>query len=282
MTNLRVSVTELDTWLECKVKWYYSWKLGLRPVADEEDGVSPLISGRTVDFGVQAGLLREPGQDALSVAFRAAALYLAQHGEKATKYIRGVEAAISGMPQAMWDVVSPQSQHKMEIPWGPVTFVGKPDLWYMTENGIYIVDFKSTSKDEWERLLLMQTTNLQPQIYAVLLNEWLLNQGKTVPPLYATHLVLSTRGKHAYGVPRLVSPEHISALSGRIDSVVAEMVRMADPLAAMSPVERLYNHGRISYACRGCDFFAIDEGGLTGADMSDIIATRFEGRKATA
>ena len=110
----RVSVTELETWMECKVKWYYSWRLGLRPVKDEDDGVSPLISGRAVDFGVQAGLLRaDSTADALIIALDAARLYLDQHGESAAKYMRGVEAAISGMPEAAWHYENPQAQHKM-------------------------------------------------------------------------------------------------------------------------------------------------------------------------
>jgi hypothetical protein len=266
---MRVTVSELEQWVECPLKWYYSHVRRLRAKPDPE-AFNPGASGTAIHKGVEAGLLRAPGTQPRRVAMDAIQTYLEVSG--GGRYLRGAEAAISGVPDELWNREAPQAEDQLEVeyPLGEekLLVVGRPDLWYRDGDSLVIVDFKSTAKDEHDRLLTYQTWNMQVRYYAVMLHDTLARG----MPVYTRHVVLSTRGKHAVGAPYLVSP-------GMLNETRDRMLELALAISNRPTDEGLVRIAHYSRACPIiCDYAPIDEIRLTGGNVESIIEEQYERR----
>lgn len=271
---MTVWVTELDTWQECKYKHQLDRVERLEPVPVPDAPPSPMLSGKAIHFGIEAGLLasatKEDGFviDRQAAAIHAAHLYLDESGGE--RFKKGAEAAIRGVPQEIWDAALPQSETRLSVTYGDVTIVGRPDHWVYAPDAITVTDWKSTSKDESDRLERYELFNTQLKFYAVLLADHLRAEGHDTPPLYTRHLVLSTRGKHAYGSPKLLSREVETWARMRMLEVAYEIVEDR-------PVG--FGYAWPDTGCGWCDFNPICIGHLTGADVLYIIKTQFRKRE---
>ena len=273
----RISVTELDNWVDCHRKWYLSNKMGYRP-KPEEVGVSPTLSGSAIHFGIEAGLGRPKNAEPYTYALEAATTFLEAHGEGSERYRRGVHAALLGVPKEYWSA-SHMSEDKMVleyvIPNGEIiNMVGVPDIWFYDGAGaIIIVDMKSTSKEESDRAMTYQLWNMQPHFYAVLLEDYLRHEGIEVPPIYVKHDILSTRGKHFYGEPQLTTKGHRQRMRDR-------MLLLAGQIAEAHKHEHsVFESGKLSYMCKMCDFADVDALALTGRDPQGILDEQYTTRE---
>lgn len=258
-----IRVTSLSTWQECRYKHHLSrggWRL--RPTASS--GLSPQMSGTAIHFGIEAGLLAAPGRNRVAVAVESANAYLDHLG--GDRYRQGVYTALQGVPQEVWDTVNPQSEQRITVEYDLFFLTGKPDLWTYTQDAIIITDFKSTSKDEQDRLEKMQLFNMQPRYYGVLLTAWLVSQGREPPPVYTRHLVLSTRGKHVYGVPQLLS----EAGQRRTQDM---MLKIGHEIAAAKDISFL--DATVSASCTWCEYQDLCVSHLTDGDISDTLESQY-------
>ena len=258
-----IRVTSLSTWQECRYKYHLNTS-GLWLRLGDSSGLSPQLSGTAIHFGIEAGLLAAPGRNKVSVATEAANTYLDRLG--GDRYRQGVYTAIQGVPPEVWETVNPQSEQRYSVEYDTFILTGKPDLWTYSEDAIVITDFKSTSKDEQDRLQKLQLFNMQPRYYGVLLIAWLVSQGREPPPVYTRHLVLSTRGKHVYGVPQLLSEWGWRQAQDM-------MLRIGREIAASEKTSFL--DATVSGSCTWCEFQDLCVGHLTGADTDSIIEERY-------
>jgi hypothetical protein len=288
----RVSITEIQAWQHCRLKWHYQYERKLRLKVDPEEleDLSYLVSGQAIHFGIEAGiLLPVDGFTRQDKAKEAALVYLHNElGEEgARRYIKGVGRAIDGLPQEVWEMAMPQSETKLEVVYsrdgklyplakdqvvadlalkvteGLITIVGVPDAWYENNGAIYIQEYKSTGSDEQKKFSNYELWSQQIGQYAVLLHDSLVQQYITPPTIMSRHILLSTRGKHVVGIPK-PHPKK------RLDMERAWMVEAA------SEVGELPKTPTRGTLCGWCSYGAIDLGLLTGADVDGIIEEKYE------
>lgn len=249
----RVSVTELQTWLECQLKWEYKHRERLRHIKPSQ----PMLTGQAVHFGVEAGLALGKAQ-----AVESALVYLRKSGQE-EKSGKQVVKALEGIPEWVWEIPLPQSETKLEVQFEKVVVVGKPDLWYVDGDGIKVVEFKSSGSKELERLERYERWNTQPLWYLALLKASLNHD----LPCYSQHILLSTRGKHVVGRERFVSDEAVRRAGH-------QMVAISERVG----VDEILPHE--SGSCDFCEFHEICEMRLTGGDFRSKIEQEFKsGRK---
>lgn len=252
-TNKRVSVTEIDTYNKCPRLWRYKFKDGLRT----KELNQAMVSGTAIHAGVEALSL---GRDGVTAALDTLAELAGERGER---FKRGVLTALDGLPDWVAKVKSPVTEDKLEVVYGSITVVGRPDIWFQEGDTIEIWDYKSTSKDEDRRLSQYDQWNDQPRFYGVLLHDHLISQGINPPPIiYTGHIILSTRGKHAVGTPTI--------LAGKLLDDTRE--RMLDLAAAVGEHETMHMS---AFNCGMCDFSKLCEGALTGYPLGDIVEQEY-------
>ncbi len=280
MERIRISVTAIDQWVDCKMKYHYAQELGLRPRPEEEE-VSPTLSGSAIHFGVEAGMNCDPEENPVIVAHEAALTYLYAHEGNVQRYEKGVKTALLGVPQEYWESGHHVSEDKLEVDYGvqtnvtvdpvAVTIVGKPDIYFYDGQSLVIVDLKSSGSDEAQRALRYQQWNMQVWYYAALLEDWLHSQGKNIPPIYVKHTILSTRGKHFHGQPYLLGGKGRDNARTRLLRVAQEIVEQGD--------YNVFLDGKLNYMCSMCDFAEVDALALTGRDPGSMIAEKFTTRE---
>lgn len=269
----KVRISELDTWLRCKLLWKYRYLDQWEKVTDPEEH-SPRLSGSAIHKAIEAMLLSEKNQR--QIGTEALDSYLALY-EGGKKYRAGGITALMGVPDYLLGradlVVEDEVEVYYTVEGPPVTVYGHPDLWFHAEGGITIVDFKSTSKDEWQKLSWYQTWNLQPRYYAVLLHDWLKEQGKALPPFYTQHIIVSTRGKHALGTELLILPSEM-------DEARSRMLYIAGQIAHAAEHETIgFKDAFFSSLCQNCDFALVDEILLVGGEVDSVLAERYTKRE---
>ena len=259
MSAKRVSITEMGVWQRCHLQWHYQYRLRLK---SKTAVLNPyMLSGSAVHFGIEAGLLLGP-----QAAEDAAVTYLkAEVGDKGERYVKGVSHALKGIPEWAWRVASPQSEMKLTIEVGQVTIVGKPDLWWVDDDGLHVVEFKSTSKNPSEKLREYERWNQQPWRYAVLLRAFL--PGLRDIQTGVKHVVLSTNEESVEG-------EEIPCTPARLRLVEETMVQLAQEVG-IEPIVGVFE----PFICEGCNFADLDEVLLTGGDWRDKIAREFVERE---
>lgn len=256
------SVTELSEWLECRLMWYYKHSLRLRR-RRQEAGVT-MGSGAAIHFGLQV-LLSGQGKEAAIVA----ATEHLRHGlgeEKARKYEKGVGLALEGVPDYLTHL-SVVQEDRLEVKYDATSVIGKPDLYYLDDDGLFIVEFKTTSSDEEERLDRYEMWNPQLRFYAVLLHDYLTQLGKPVPPIYTHHILLSTRGRPALGVPTLMRNKALEEWRGL-------MVELANEVGRGTIMPHYSEMG-----CSWCDYGIVCLARLSGMDEEGVIEEKYERRK---
>lgn len=251
----KVRVTELGVYARCPRQWHYKYEEGWRL----KDSYNPyLISGTAIHHGIEASLAlgKDPVAEGLAELERIG-------GPDWQRFEAGVVRAVGGLPEWVYTKPHPMVEQQMEVDYGTVIVTGKPDLWFVDGQTIEIWDWKSTSKDEENRLADYERWNEQPRFYAVLLHDWLKAQGREPPQFFIGHMVLSTRGKHVYGTPSYMSTELLTRARIR-------MVELADRVGqGIYMISNPFN-------CGSCEFNAACEGELTGDDPVAILEDKYE------
>lgn len=251
MTKPSISITELEDWQQCSLLHHFKYGLRLRPPTDEINYI--MLSGRAIHFGVESAILR--GRD---TAVDAATTFLAQYGDVGERFINGVQTALAGIPDWVFEVPTPQVEAPIEVEYQDVIVRGRPDLWWYDGDSIHIVDFKSTSKDEVDKLARYQMWNMQPRRYGVLVRDSL----NRPFPVYTRHIMLSTRGKHIEGRPLLLT-----------EPLLVKVQREMQIIAWQIAVQGTEAPPHYGSHCGFCDYNTICEVQLTGGNIDDIIRT---------
>ena len=239
---MRTSVTALDNWQECQIKYTYR---GRRLKEYNYTPSGPLTSGITFHDSMERAIMTGKINDAYN-------------------YADGVLRMLDRVPKWLLDVKTPVAEDKLEIDIDGITYVGKPDLWTVTDYGVVIYEFKTCSEKGagvTKKLLNYEEWGIQPVRYAWLLQqayEWLEGQ-----PFYRQHILWSTQDYPMEGKEILVS-------QGAIDNAGVDMVRLAN---AIRETEEPTHH--FSPLCNWCDYQQLCRGWLTGADVDGIIAEKY-------
>ncbi len=203
--DIRVSITSLQMFEDCRQKWFYKYVEKWR-ARSGSGGSSAMNSGAAIAEGLEAGLLLETNVlKRVDTAKERALAYLTERQN--TKLVPGVERALDAVPQWIWDIQVPVAEDKFEVLYeipaldkyedlwsADLIIVGKPDLWTIMNDRIKIIEFKSTGDSDSKAKSKLERYYYSPQPldYAVLLRD-------THPelahlPLYTQHVLVTTRG----------------------------------------------------------------------------------------
>jgi len=253
---MRTSVTKLDTWQECQVKYRYSERR-LKEHGYVPSG--PLTSGSTFHDGLERALMTKQITEAYDYAYGTL--------DENNRFLPGVIRMMKDVPAWLLDVKVPVAEDKLEVVYNDMTIVGKPDLWTVKDYGVVVYEFKTCSekgKSMLKKLLNYEEWGIQPTRYAWLLQQtydWL--EGL---PFYRQHILWSTQDKHLEGKEIRIPQE-------ALDNAGADMVRLA------SRIEEEKNKGdnihHFTPLCNWCDYQQLCRGWLTGADVDGIIAEKY-------
>lgn len=258
---MRISVTQLDTYQRCEVLYSYKHIERLQP-RDTSATPEYMKIGRAVASAIESGLSKLPMPD---------------NPEELTKEgLAKVQQCLNAVPKWIWELEIPGvSEDRLEPTYnnGRITLVGRPDLWYLEQQGedvvaLHIVEFKSGAEKYRpgadRKRVEYENWSLQPSRYAVLLRDsypWL--EGL---PAYRQHIYLSTYGHASEGPRILVANE---------DDIREQMVYLASLADSLDRKAHDPLH-HFSFLCDRCEFNQICFGYLTGADLRGIIDENYE------
>lgn len=257
----RISVTELDIWQDCQVRWDLGHRRRLEPVErEEEEEESRLMFGSRMATYLEYALAGQDGMEAQVLKWGKLSV------KALLKFVRSVES----IPPWVLKASRPVAEDKLVQRYKDVTLVGKPDLWFVQsgEEGteIRLVEFKTCGdyrpKAE-EKLRAYEQWGVQVLRYAFLLRD-------AYPefqyiPLYRQHILISSHGFTLEGGVIPV-PEQ------QTDMIREETLRLAGQVGKEEPVHN-YRH---SYCPRFCPFSPVCLAGLTGGDPEDVISEGFQ------
>lgn len=251
---MRTSVTALDNWQECQVKYIYR---GRRLKEHDYKPSGPLTSGTTFHDSLERALMTKNMRHAFD--------YTHEVLEDGNRFKPGVLRMLKDVPDWLLDVEIPVAEDKIEVVMDEITYVGKPDLWTITDEGVIIYEFKTCSEKGagmMKKLLNYEEWGIQPIRYA-----WLLRQGYDWLeglPFYRQHILWSTQSEHIEGGRVLISTE-------AIDNAGKDMVRLGTEIREKGALP--IHH--FSPLCNWCDYQQICRGWLTGADVDGIIGEKY-------
>ena len=251
---MRTSVTALDNWQECQVKYIYR---GRRLKEYDYKPSGPLTSGTTFHDSLERALMTKDMRNAFD--------YTHEILEDGNRFKPGVLRMLKDVPSWLLDVEIPVAEDKIEIVMDEITYVGKPDLWTITDEGVIIYEFKTCSEKGagmMKKLLNYEEWGIQPIRYA-----WLLRQGYdwlAGLPFYRQHILWSTQSEHIEGGRVLISTE-------AIDNAGKDMLRLGTEIREKGALP--IHH--FSPLCNWCDYQQICRGWLTGADVDGIIGEKY-------
>ena len=257
---MRTSVTKLDNWQECQVKYRYSQRR-LKEHGYVPSG--PLTSGSTFHDSLERGLMTKNMRDATN--------YTLNVLDDDNRFRPGVLRMLKDVPKWLLDVEIPVAEDKLEVSYigrDEITIVGKPDLWTVKDYGVVVYEFKTCSekgKSMLKKLLNYEEWGAQPTRYAWLLQQsydWL--EGL---PFYRQHILWSTQDTHIEGKEILISQD-------AIDNAGQDMIRLADQIEE-AEFEKTAPIHHFTPLCNWCDFQQVCRGWLTGADVDGIIAEKY-------
>jgi CRISPR/Cas system-associated exonuclease Cas4 (RecB family) len=257
---MRTSVTKLDSWQECQVKYRYSQRR-LKEHGYVPSG--PLTSGSTFHDSLERGLMTKNMRDATN--------YTLNVLDDDNRFRPGVLRMLKDVPEWLLDVEIPVAEDKLEVSYigrEEITIVGKPDLWTVKDYGVVVYEFKTCSekgKSMLKKLLNYEEWGSQPTRYAWLLQQsydWL--EGL---PFYRQHILWSTQDTHIEGKEILISQD-------AIDNAGQDMIRLADQIEE-TEFEKTAPIHHFTPLCNWCDFQQVCRGWLTGADVDGIIAEKY-------
>jgi len=250
---MRTSVTALDNWQECQVKYVYR---GRRLKEYDYVPSGPLTSGITFHDSLERALMTHKITDAYD------------HAEatlpEGNRFRPGVMRMLKDVPPWLLGVDVPVAEDKIELEMDGITYVGKPDLWTVTDEGVLIYEFKTCSEKGagmMKKLLNYEEWGIQPVRYA-----WLLRQGYNWlegMPFYRQHILWSSQGPRIEGKQILITPM-------AIDNAGCDMIKLATGIEnSPAPIHHF------SPLCNWCDYQQICRGWLTGADTDGIIREKY-------
>ena len=251
---MRTSVTALDNWQECQVKYIYR---GRRLKEYDYKPSGPLTSGTTFHDSLERALMTKDMRNAND--------YTHEILEDGNRFKPGVLRMLKDVPSWLLDVEIPVAEDKIEVVMDEITYVGKPDLWTITDEGVIIYEFKTCSEKGagmMKKLLNYEEWGIQPIRYA-----WLLRQGYdwlAGLPFYRQHILWSTQSEHIEGGRVLISTE-------AIDNAGKDMLRLGTEIREKGALP--IHH--FSPLCNWCDYQQICRGWLTGADVDGIIGEKY-------
>ena len=251
---MRTSVTALDNWQECQVKYIYR---GRRLKEYDYKPSGPLTSGTTFHDSLERALMTKDMRNAFD--------YTHEILEDGNRFKPGVLRMLKDVPSWLLDVEIPVAEDKIEVVMDEITYVGKPDLWTVTDEGVIIYEFKTCSEKGagmMKKLLNYEEWGIQPIRYA-----WLLRQGYdwlAGLPFYSQHILWSTQSEHIEGGRVLISTE-------AIDNAGKDMLRLGTEIREKGALP--IHH--FSPLCNWCDYQQICRGWLTGADVDGIIGEKY-------
>ena len=251
---MRTSVTALDNWQECQVKYIYR---GRRLKEYDYKPSGPLTSGTTFHDSLERALMTKDMRNAFD--------YTHEILEDGNRFKPGVLRMLKDVPSWLLDVEIPVAEDKIEVVMDEITYVGKPDLWTVTDEGVIIYEFKTCSEKGagmMKKLLNYEEWGIQPIRYA-----WLLRQGYdwlAGLPFYRQHILWSTQSEHIEGGRVLISTE-------AIDNAGKDMLRLGTEIREKGALP--IHH--FSPLCNWCDYQQICRGWLTGADVDGIIGEKY-------
>ncbi len=251
---MRTSVTALDNWQQCQVKYMYR---GRRLKEYGYVPTGPLTSGTTFHDSLERSLMTHDMKDAFD--------YTHQLLPDGNRFKPGVLRMLKDVPSWLLEVEIPIAEDKIEVEIDGVTYVGKPDLWTVTEEGVVIYEFKTCSEKGtglMKKLLNYEEWGIQPVRYAWLLKQaydWLADL-----PIYRQHILWSTQSEHVSGGLVYVS-------DSALDNAGKDMIRLASEIkkGGETPIHHF------SPLCNWCDYQQLCRGWLTGADVDGIIADKY-------
>ena len=250
---MRTSVTALDNWQECQVKYTYR---GRRLKEHNYVPSGPLTSGITFHDSLERALMTHDMKDAFNHADGVL--------PDSNRFKPGVMRMLHTVPDWLLGVDIPVAEDKIEIDIDGITYVGKPDLWTVNDYGVMIYEFKTCSEKGngmIKKLLNYEEWGIQPVRYA-----WLLQQGYDWlqgMPIYRQHILWSTQSEPIEGKEILISQQ-------AIDNAGQDMIRLANEVRDTSVPTHHF-----SPLCNWCDYQQICRGWLTGADVDGIIEEKY-------
>ena len=272
---MTVWVTELNDFEECLQKWEYKWGQRLR-VAETVKVDERLTMGSSIHKGMEAGLLL--GWDEAGVA---AQVYGEEH-ELSLEALDKVSLAISMVPLWLKQVSNPQCELPLSIssdvslsyhrPEDFIVLSGKPDLWWVDNEGGHVVELKSTADHAKNRLRNLNEFDTQLPRYASMLWKTAREEGDLLSawpggmPIEYQYLVLSWRGQVAESGWRVLGDSEAAFCIQQMNQAVFNMQALR-----YHPMHR-------SKMCTWCSYNPVCETLLTGGDAGDIIDTKYEVR----
>jgi hypothetical protein len=274
----RVSISALNDYNECHLRYHYKYERHLRRKTEARTGIDFGASGSAAHFGFEARLAGKTAAESEDAALMNLHVRIGEMA--AAKFEKGVISAMRAMPSDILEHSLSQSEQKIEQVYSidpPVhsydrytpydlMVVGKPDLWYIDDEGVINVwDFKTTGKDP--KVVCEDLDLWSPQLrnYGVLILDWLRDQGDARErPVFIGHCVVSTKGVVARTDPsRYMTKQFIN------DTRAIMLAQAALCGEDMTPAEGPFN-------CKSCDMSNICEMRLTGGDIEGIIKLDYD------
>ena len=250
---MRTSVTALDNWQGCQVKYNYS-RRRLKEYGYVPSG--PLTSGSTFHAGMARAVMTGKKKDAYD--------YVHATLDDDNRFKPGVLRMVDNVPEWLLEVEVPVAEDKLEIIVDDITYVGKPDLWTVTDYGVVIYEFKTCSEKGAgmrKKLLNYEEWGVQPIRYAWLLQQgydWLEGQS-----FYRKHILWSTQDT-------LLEGSEIFVPQIAIDNAGQDMIKLGNEIRSTESPSRHFTP-----LCNWCDYQQICRGWLTGADVDGIIKEKY-------
>ena len=268
----RISVTELDEWQKCPHSFYLKgqgWRKRAAPPPD------PLAVGSMVGLAVEARLTL--GKQHVAQALRT-------YQEKYDLVDRSdlheqVMTCLDVMPEWVWEiqgaVTEDHIEHRYATHWTGdfphiVEVVGRPDIWYVDEWGIHIVELKTCNvaySGTARKLNDYAKYGAQPSRYAVLIRDAYPELDQLA--IDRRHVVVSRKGFAAASLPFELSDR-------AVDNARSDMLELARQAVTSAPV---HSFGPL---CGWCEFSPVCEGYVNGQDTVGILKEHFEQRKRRA
>ena len=264
----RVSISQIDSWLTCRLKWSYRYTEGL---AKPEQAVY-LASGKAIHGTMEAIITGDIAYDMrrekAEVILRENLEWRDDVEEQVAKFLPGTQRAIERMPDWVWEeewIVEQEVEATYKVCEDSCTnsecegcidlcMFGIPDLVAIKEDSIVVGELKSTSntkKTPMDYLLY----NPQHRYYAVILRK-LYGDSR---PIYVRYGVIHT-GK--------TGSSHTSEWlmkTAILDSAEEHMIDAAREIGELA-IAPYY-----SWTCGFCDYSPLCMADITGAKSKESI-----------
>lgn len=254
-----IRVTALDQYAKCPRSYRHMYVDGLKRRGEGNVPMALAVGGAAAAGMERALKLKEnPMTDALI----GATLHLQPIAPAASydRWLEAAEAVLRSLPAWLWEIELPVMEDELAVSYGDMTLTGHPDLWYVDDVGLHVIDLKTTSQKgsrAAERAESYHEFAPQTVRYLVLLRdqyEWLRDV-----PMYHRHILATYNGEC---FPNYDKPISESALT-------RERAQMLD-LVTRATTDTTYPQFR-GLLCPYCEFAPICRAILTEGDGSYIM-----------